>query len=94
MTTAVLFRCIGDLSTIQCKGPPKVESTWTKSNDGGTCVRNPKESQKSLLNSATALDSYVGWIAASWVTFFTRNERETHIVCTMYRIGSNLCKLP
>ncbi|CAG4925770.1 unnamed protein product [Colias eurytheme] len=69
----VLFRCIGDLSTLQCQGP--------KQSTGDTCVRNPAEAQKSLLNSATALDSYVGWIAASWVTFFTReNEREAHIL--------------
>ncbi|XP_038209428.1 choline transporter-like 2 isoform X2 [Zerene cesonia] len=69
----VLFRCIGDLSTLQCQS--------SKQSTGETCVRNPAEAQKSLLNSATALDSYVGWIAASWVTFFTReNEREAHIL--------------
>lgn len=34
------------------------------------------------MNSATALDSYVGWISASWVTFFTAgaDARDTHIV--------------
>jgi hypothetical protein len=54
---------------------------WTQSElRGQTCVRDPKTAQKSLLNSATALDSYVGWIAASWVTFFTSDERDTHVV--------------
>ncbi|XP_064076881.1 choline transporter-like 2 isoform X1 [Vanessa tameamea] len=75
----VLFRCIGDLSTLQCKDSSKpVQSRDMLSDE--TCVRDPKKAQKSLLNSATALDSYVGWIAASWVTFFTRNERDTHIL--------------
>ncbi|CAG5041956.1 unnamed protein product [Parnassius apollo] len=76
----VLFRCIGDLSTMQCKDIKPV-SKWTNGVKAEqTCVRNPKEAQRSLLNSATALDSYVGWIAASWVTFFTNNERETHVL--------------
>ncbi|XP_039765563.1 choline transporter-like 2 isoform X1 [Pararge aegeria] len=74
----VLYRCIGDLSTLQCKDTSKT-TPWTEST-GETCVRNPEDAQKSLLNRATALDSYVGWIAASWVTFFTRNERETHVL--------------
>ncbi|VVC90944.1 unnamed protein product [Leptidea sinapis] len=72
---SVLFRCIGDLSTLQCKS----SNTNTVARDDEACVRNPEAAQKTLLNSATALDSYVGWIAASWVTFFTRNERDTHI---------------
>lgn len=78
----VLFRCIGDLSTMpQCKeATTTASSIWGHTGSGGTCVRNPKEAQKSLFNSATALDSYVGWIAASWVTFFTSNERDTHVL--------------
>ncbi|KAM3966834.1 choline transporter-like 2 isoform 2-T2 [Aphomia sociella] len=80
----VLFRCIGDLSTMpQCKTASTTASSKWKtsgSNSDETCVRNPKEAQKSLLNSATALDSYVGWIAASWVTFFTSSERDTHVI--------------
>ncbi|CAK1599547.1 unnamed protein product [Parnassius mnemosyne] len=76
----VLFRCIGDLSTMQCKDIKPVSKWTNEANAEQTCVRNPKEAQQSLLNSATALDSYVGWIAASWVTFFTRNERETHVL--------------
>ncbi|XP_022130827.2 choline transporter-like 2 isoform X1 [Pieris rapae] len=72
----VLFRCIGDLSTLQC---PKTKDGTRSGNE--ECVRNPVEAQKSLLNRATALDSYIGWIAASWVTFFTQeNEREAHIL--------------
>ncbi|XP_039745321.1 choline transporter-like 2 isoform X2 [Pararge aegeria] len=74
----VLYRCIGDLSTLQCKDTSKT-TPWTESS-GETCVRNSKDAQKSLLNRATALDSYVGWITASWVTFFTMNERETHVL--------------
>ncbi|XP_041974364.1 choline transporter-like 2 isoform X2 [Aricia agestis] len=73
----VLFRCIGDLSPLQCKDTTG-KSKWTGNSD--TCVRNPEEARKSLLNQATALDSYIGWIAASWVTFFTRDERETHVL--------------
>ncbi|CAH2100196.1 unnamed protein product [Euphydryas editha] len=76
----VLFRCIGDLSTLQCKDTSKPGQSMLSGTSGGTCVRNSKEAQRSLLNSATALDSYVGWIAASWVTFFTRNERDTHVL--------------
>ncbi|XP_050674068.1 choline transporter-like 2 isoform X2 [Leptidea sinapis] len=72
----VLFRCIGDLSTLQCKS----SNANTVARDDEACVRNPEAAQKTLLNSATALDSYVGWIAASWVTFLTRNERDTHIL--------------
>ncbi|XP_068628408.1 choline transporter-like 2 isoform X2 [Battus philenor] len=75
----VLFRCIGDLSTIQCKDT-NPQSKWTGDGGGQVCVRNPREAQKSLLNSATALDSYIGWIAASWVNYFTSDERETHVV--------------
>ncbi|XP_014369453.2 choline transporter-like 2 isoform X1 [Papilio machaon] len=75
----VLFRCIGDLSTIQCRDT-KPGSKWTEVSGGETCVRDPQAAQRSLLNSATALDSYVGWIAASWVTYFTNNERETHVL--------------
>ncbi|KAL4709780.1 hypothetical protein ACJJTC_001234 [Scirpophaga incertulas] len=49
----VLFRCIGDLSTM----PPSrfliVRPLWIP---------------------------YIGWIAGSWVTFFTRNERDTHVL--------------
>ncbi|RVE43260.1 hypothetical protein evm_012090 [Chilo suppressalis] len=76
----VLFRCIGDLSTMpQCKG---ASASMTDQGEvgGQTCVRNYKVAQKSLLNRATALDSYVGWIAASWVNYFTRNERDTHVL--------------
>lgn len=78
---SVLYRCIGDLSTMQCKRSSKGLSQMVTER-GGTCVPNPKEAQKSLLNRATVLDTYVGWIAASWVTFFTKDatERETHIV--------------
>lgn len=77
----VLFRCIGDLSNLECKDTSKSgNGLVSRGNSGDTCVRDPKKAQKSLLNSATALDSYIGWIAASWVTFFTRNERETHIL--------------
>lgn len=48
-----------------------------------SCVRNPSEARRSLVNSATALDSYVGWIVASWTTFFTQtDERNTYIVCS------------
>lgn len=81
--TAVLSRCIGDLSTMpQCKSTTSTTPIpWAQSETSGqTCVRNPKAAQESLLNSATAIDSYVGWIAASWVTYFTRNERDTHVV--------------
>ncbi|XP_028176607.1 CTL-like protein 2 isoform X1 [Ostrinia furnacalis] len=81
-STPVLSRCIGDLSTMpQCKRTASTTaSPWASSRAGETCVRNPKVAQETLLNSATALDSYVGWIAASWVTFFTRNERDTHVL--------------
>ncbi|CAH2068395.1 unnamed protein product, partial [Iphiclides podalirius] len=75
----VLYRCIGDLSAMQCKDTA-TGSKWTDQSAGETCVRNPREAQRSLLNSATALDSYVGWIAASWVTFFKGDERELHVV--------------
>lgn len=76
--TSVLYRCIGDLSTMQCKDTA-TENKWS-GQAASQCVRNPKEAQRSLLNSATALDSYVGWIAASWVTFFKSDERELHVV--------------
>ncbi|KAL0850385.1 hypothetical protein ABMA28_012206 [Loxostege sticticalis] len=82
-STPVLSRCIGDLSTMpRCKGPTSTTpSYWARSESSGqTCVRNPEASQEMLLNSATALDSYVGWIAASWVTYFSRNERDTHVL--------------
>ncbi|XP_059047504.1 choline transporter-like 2 isoform X2 [Achroia grisella] len=79
---SVLFRCIGDLSDMpKCKNVSTTASSiWRSSGSGDTCVRNPKEAQKSLFNSATALDSYVGWIAASWVSFFTNNQRDAHIL--------------
>lgn len=82
--TAVLFRCIGDLSTLPCsKESPKPDSPWAQTEKGNQiCFRNAKETSETLLNSATALDSYVGWIAASWVAYFTRgaDPRDTHIV--------------
>lgn len=74
----MLLRCIGDLSTLQCKDTAKT-TPWTE-RDGETCVRNPQDAQKSLLNRATALDEYVGWIVARWVTFFTKDDREAHVV--------------
>lgn len=81
--TPVLFRCIGDLSTLQCKDTPKQRAPWSlpadKSN-GEVCVRNPKEAQSTLMSRATALDTYVGMIVASWVAFFTRNERDLQVV--------------
>lgn len=78
--TAVLSRCIGDLSTLQCQGDSK-SSPKTLSKVTDSCVRNPSEARKSLVNRATALDSYVGWIVASWMSFFRQSdERETHIV--------------
>ncbi|CAG9575618.1 unnamed protein product [Danaus chrysippus] len=67
----VLYRCIGDLSALSCESP-------ARSTD--VCVRNPKEAQKSLIEVLNAIDSYVGWFTASWVTFFTRNEKEAHIL--------------
>ncbi|XP_026323830.1 CTL-like protein 2 isoform X2 [Hyposmocoma kahamanoa] len=80
----VLFRCIGDLSTLPCnKESPKPDSPWAQTEkDNQICFRNAKETTETLLNRATALDSYVGWISASWVTYFTRgaNERDTHIL--------------
>lgn len=79
----VLFRCIGDLSKLECKDTRNSGKWLQDGNSGDTCVRDPKRAQKSLLNSATAFDSYVGYIAASWVVFFTRNDRETHIVGSM-----------
>lgn len=82
--TAVLFRCIGDLSTLPCpKDTSKPGSLLLESEKGSeSCMRNRKKDQKTLLNSATALDSYVGWIVASCVTYFTKNmdARETHVV--------------
>ncbi|CAH0722355.1 unnamed protein product, partial [Brenthis ino] len=80
----VLFRCIGDLSKLECKDTTNSGKWLQNGNSGDTCVRDPKRAQKSLLNSATAFDSYVGYIAASWVVFFTRNDRETHIVEPTY----------
>ncbi|XP_012547944.1 CTL-like protein 2 isoform X1 [Bombyx mandarina] len=77
---SVLFRCIGDLSTIPCKGPPKPTTNWMQTDGDTTCVRNPKEGQMSLFNRATALDTYIGRIVASLVTAFTKNERDTHIL--------------
>lgn len=77
---AVLSRCIGDLSTLQCQGDSK-SSPKTLSKVTDSCVRNPSEARKSLVNRATALDSYVGWIVASWMSFFRQSdERETHIL--------------
>ncbi|XP_026725806.1 CTL-like protein 2 isoform X1 [Trichoplusia ni] len=77
---AVLSRCIGDLSTLQCKGDDKT-SQKSLSPVRDSCVRNPSEARRSLVNSATALDSYVGWIVASWTTFFTQtDERNTYIL--------------
>ncbi|XP_073941370.1 choline transporter-like 2 isoform X2 [Choristoneura fumiferana] len=74
----VLFRCIGDLSTLECKGQ---ETKSLSAVSGQECVRNPKAAQETLREKATVLDSYVGWIAASWVTFFTSgNERDAHIL--------------
>lgn len=78
----VLFRCIGDLSKLQCKDSGKKDSI----ENGQSCVRNPNEAKKSLLNRATILDSYVGWTIASLVTFFTRDHREAHIVCSCYTV--------
>ncbi|KAJ8734636.1 hypothetical protein PYW08_013886 [Mythimna loreyi] len=76
---AVLSRCIGDLSTLQCQGDSTTNLRTIS--PVTSCVRNPNEARKSLVNRATALDSYVGWIVAGWMSFFTRtDERETHIL--------------
>ncbi|XP_053600739.1 choline transporter-like 2 isoform X2 [Plodia interpunctella] len=78
---AVLFRCIGDLSTMpRCAEAATASSRWTGSGSGGACLRNPEKAQESLLTRATALDTYVGWITASWVTYFKGTERDTHIL--------------
>ncbi|XP_075987472.1 choline transporter-like 2 isoform X2 [Anticarsia gemmatalis] len=76
----VLSRCIGDLSSLQCKKDRPGQTLSRSSSD--SCVRNPSEARKSLVNRATALDSYVGWFVASWMTYFsnTRDERDTHIL--------------
>ncbi|XP_049887592.1 choline transporter-like 2 isoform X2 [Pectinophora gossypiella] len=79
----VLHRCIGDLSTLPCGDTSKPGSTRSLSEQSNeSCKRSHKKDQATLLQSATALDSYVGWIAASWVTFFTTtaNERDTYIL--------------
>ncbi|CAB3236907.1 unnamed protein product [Arctia plantaginis] len=71
-----LFRCIGDLSSLRCKGDMKTAS------QDASCLLNPSEARSSLVNKATALDSYIGWFVASCMTFFTstRDERDTQIL--------------
>ncbi|XP_048004473.1 uncharacterized protein LOC125240570 isoform X5 [Leguminivora glycinivorella] len=74
---SVLSRCIGYLTEMECKDQGNGTSALTDTK----CVRNPKEVQKQLREKATVLDSYVGWLAAKWVTFFTSgNERDAHIL--------------
>ncbi|XP_049698461.2 choline transporter-like 2 isoform X1 [Helicoverpa armigera] len=79
---AVLSRCIGDLSTLQCQGDRNPSPKSFSPGREISCVRNPNEARKSLVNRATALDSYVGWIVASWMSFFSRqsDELDTHIL--------------
>ncbi|KAG6465142.1 hypothetical protein O3G_MSEX014956, partial [Manduca sexta] len=89
----VISRCIGDLSTIQCKGATTPSSKAFDSESGSVCVRNTEEARKSLLNRATVLDTYLGWISASWVTTFTRNERETHVVVLFGRCFVNVTQV-
>ncbi|KAJ2946563.1 hypothetical protein O0L34_g12617 [Tuta absoluta] len=83
----VLFRCIGDLSTLPCDDtasatPSSVWKPSEKGSSGESCSRRRKSQTATLLNSATALDSYVGWLVANWVAFFTTSasEQDTYIL--------------
>lgn len=77
----VLSRCISDLSALQCKTDVKKKLNSQNLLEE-TCVRNPNEARKSLVNRATALDSYIGWFVASWMTYFSKSgdERNTQIL--------------
>ncbi|XP_072935084.1 choline transporter-like 2 isoform X2 [Epargyreus clarus] len=70
---SVLYRCIGDLATMQCRDTSKPISTTPRQISHDFCVRNPKQTEETLLSS-------VGSVAAGWMKLFTRDEREAHVV--------------
>ncbi|CAG9110335.1 unnamed protein product [Plutella xylostella] len=77
----VLYRCIGDLSTLKCQdGRGGALRPAGQAAGAEVCVRDPAAARFTLVHRATALDSYIGLIVASWVTFFTRDERDLQVV--------------
>ncbi|XP_011563044.3 choline transporter-like 2 isoform X2 [Plutella xylostella] len=77
----VLYRCIGDLSTLKCQdGRGSTLRPAGQAAGAEVCVRDPAAARSTLVHRATALDSYVGLIVASWVTFFTRDERDLQVL--------------
>lgn len=59
----------------------------------GSCDRNAQVARrKALADQATALDSYVGIIVASFVTFFTRNDISVDIVGSSDKLHHLACQ--